>query len=48
MLDWEHGIDFMPCRVIGHSVTARGKYHGFSRVAVGIWHTFPSYGGDGH
>ena len=27
---------------------ARGKSHGFSRVAAGTWCTFSSYGRDGH
>ena len=27
---------------------ARGKSHGFSRVAAGTWDIFLSYGGDGH
>ena len=36
------------CWGIGPHLAARGKSHGFSRVAVGTWLTFLSYGGDGH
>ena len=32
---------------IGPHLVARGKSHGFSRVAVGTWVVFSSYGGDG-
>ena len=35
------------CWGIGPHLAARGKSHGFSRVAVGTWLTFLSYGGDG-
>ena len=34
------------CRIIGPHFTVRGKSHGFSRVAVGTWGKFSSYGGD--
>ena len=37
----------MQCRGIGPHLTARGKSYGFSRVAVGSWGIFSSYGGDG-
>ena len=35
------------CRGIGSHLVARGKSHGFSRVAVGTWGIFWSYGYDG-
>ena len=38
----------MQCRGIGPHLVARGKSHGFSRVAVGTWGIFSSYGGDVH
>ena len=38
----------MQCRGIGPHLLARGKSHGFSRVAAGSWCTFLSYGGDDH
>ena len=38
----------MQCRGIGPDLVARGKSHGFSRVAAGTWGIFSSYGGDGH
>ena len=37
----------MQCRGIGPHLGARGKSHGFSRVAVGTCGIFSSYGGDG-
>ena len=36
----------MQCRGIGPHLVARGKSHGFSRVAAGTWGTFSSYDGD--
>ena len=36
------------CRGIGPHLAARGKSHGFSRVAAGILGIFSSYGGDVH
>ena len=36
------------CRGIGRHLKARGKSHGFSRIAAGSWGTFSRYGGDGH
>ena len=36
------------CRGIGPHLVARGKSHGFSRVAAGTWAIFSSYGGDVH
>ena len=34
----------MQCRGIGPHLSASGKFHGFSPVAVGTWGTFSSYG----
>ena len=36
----------MQCRGIGPHLAARGKSHGFSRVAAGTWGTFSSYDRD--
>ena len=36
----------MQCRGIGPQLVARGKSHGFSRVAAGTWGMFSSYDGD--
>ena len=36
------------CRGIGPHFVARGKSHGFSRVAAGTCGIFSSYGGDVH
>ena len=36
----------MQCRGIGPHLVARGKSHGFSRVAAGTWVIFSSYDGD--
>ena len=38
----------MQCRVIGPHLVARGKSHGFSRVAAGTWGISSSYDGDAH
>ena len=35
----------MQCRGIGPHLVARGKSHGFSRVATGTWRIFSSYDG---
>ena len=35
-------------REIGTHLAARGRSHGFSRVAAGIWSILSSYGGDVH
>ena len=35
----------MQCRGIGPHLMARGKSHGFSRVAPGTWGIFSSYDG---
>ena len=36
------------CRVIGPHLVARGKSHGFSRVAAGTWGIFSSYDLNAH
>ena len=36
----------MHCSGIGPYLEARGKYHGFSRVAAGTWCIFSGYGGE--
>ena len=36
------------CRGIGPHLEARGKSHGFSRVAAGTWSIFSIYGTDVH
>ena len=38
----------MQCRGIEPHLLARGKSHGFSRVAAGTWGIFSSYDGDAH
>ena len=38
----------MQCRGIGPHLVARGKSHGFSRVAAGTLGIFSSYHGDDH
>ena len=38
----------MQCRGIGPHLVARGKSHGFSRVAAGTWGIFSSYDRDAH
>ena len=38
----------MQCRGIGPHLVARGKSHGFSRVATGTWGIYSSYDGDAH
>ena len=38
----------MQGRGIGPHLVARGKSHGFSRVAAGTWGIFSSYDGDAH
>ena len=38
----------MQCRGIGPHLMARGKSHGFSRVAAGTWGIFSSYHRDAH
>ena len=38
----------MQCMGIGPHLVARGKSHGFSRVAAGTWGIFSSCDGDAH
>ena len=37
MFDWERQFLCMQCSGIGPHLVARGKSHGFSRVAAGTW-----------
>ena len=48
MFDWENAIALHAMQVIGSHLVARGKTHGFSRVAAGTWCIFSSNGGDSH
>ena len=41
-------LPWTQCRGIGPPLSARGKSHGFSRVAAGTWGIFSSYVGDVH
>ena len=43
MFDWESAIALHAMQGIGPHLVARGKSHGFSRVAAGIWGIFSSY-----
>ena len=45
LFEWENAIAL---DTIGPHLAARGKSHGFSRVAAGTWGTFSSYNGDAH
>ena len=48
MFDWENAIALHAMRGIGPHLVARGKSHGFSRVAAGTWDIFSSYDRDAH
>ena len=50
VFDWENAIALhaMQCRGIGPHLVARGKSHGYSRVAAGRWVIYSSYDGDAH
>ena len=48
MFDWENELLCMQCKGIGPHLKARGKSHGFSRVAAGNLGIFSSYDGDAH
>ena len=48
MFDWENAIALQAMQWIGPHVVARGKSHGFSRVAAGTWGIFSRYDGDAH
>ena len=48
LFDWEQGIALHTMQGIGPHLRARGKSHGFSRVAEGTLAIFSSYGRDGH
>ena len=48
MIDLENTIALHAMQGIGPHLEARGKSHGFSRVAAGTWGIFSSYDGDAH
>ena len=48
MVDWENAIGLHAMQGIGLHLVARGKFHGFSRVAACTWGIFLSYDGDAH
>ena len=48
MFDWENAIDLDTMQGNRPHLAARGKFHGFSRVAAGTWGIFTSYGEDIH
>ena len=48
MFDWEPGIALHAMLGNRASSLAEGKSHAYSRVAVGTWGIFSSYGGDGN
>ena len=48
MFDWVTLLVWTECRGIGPHLAAKGKSHGFSRVAAGTWGIFSSYDGDVH
>ena len=47
-LIWKKHLLYMQCRGIGPHLVARGKSHGFTRVAADTWGIFSSYDGDAH
>ena len=47
-VDWEHGTPHHEMQGNRHHLAPRGMSHEFSRVAVGTWGIFSSYGGDVH
>ena len=48
MFDWENAIALHAMQGNQASSLARGKSHGFSRVAAGTWGIYSSYNGDAH
>ena len=48
LFDCENAIALHAMQGIGPHLVARGKSHGFSRVAAGTWGIFSSYDGDAH
>ena len=48
VFDWENAIALHAMQGIGPHLVARGKSHGFSRVAAGTWGIFWSYDGNAH
>ena len=48
MFDWDNAIALHAMQGIGPHLMARGKSHGFSRVAASTWGIFLSYDGDAY
>ena len=48
MFDWKRQLLCMQCGGIRPHLVARGKSHGFSRVAAGTSGIFSIYDGDAH
>ena len=48
MFDWEQGIALHAIQGNRAHLSARGKSHGFSRVAAVTWDMFTSYGMGSH
>ena len=48
MFDWENAIALHAMQGNRDSARARGKSHGFSRVAAGTFGIFSRYDGDAH
>ena len=48
LFGWEQGVALHAMQGIGPCLSASGKSHGFSPVAVGTWDMFLSYGGGSH
>ena len=48
MFDWEQGIALHAMQGNRLHLSVSGKSDGFSRVAVGSWGMFSSYGGERH
>ena len=46
VFDWENAIALHAMQGVGPHLVARGKSHGFSRVAAGTWVIFSSYDRD--
>ena len=48
MFDWENAIALHAMQGIGPHLVAKGKSHGFSRVAAGTCGIFSTYDRDAH
>ena len=48
LFDWQNAIALHAMQGIGRHLVARGKSHGFSRVAAVTWGIFSNYDGDAH